>query len=82
MSRTSEQSPKKHTAGFRSVLLTVTASHAAMFFMGGCYERVISARGFGADQYNVSESYQSSSAIDDWVFGKQPRAKKTYLPGE
>lgn len=82
MSRTSEQTPAKRTAAFPNVLLIVTAACAATFFMGGCYERVVSARGFGADQYNVSESYQSTSALDDWVFGKQPRTKKTYLPGE
>lgn len=66
--------------------MTVTAAAAMGVVlaagMTGCYERVVSAHGFGADQYNVSERYQSQSAVDDWLFGKQERTKKTLLPGD
>lgn len=39
----------------------------------GCYRRVVSAKGLGADQYDVSESYQANSKVDDWLFGQQKR---------
>ena len=41
--------------------------------LGGCYTRVVSARGFGADQYEVSEPYQENSKLDNWVFGERPQ---------
>jgi hypothetical protein len=43
--------------------------------MSGCYTRVTRASGFGADQYSVSEPYQRTSALDDWIWGKpqEPR---------
>ncbi|MCC6320901.1 MAG: hypothetical protein IT438_05620 [Phycisphaerales bacterium] len=80
MSRTHRHCPKPArrapvvAAGALAVVLASTLT--------GCYERVVSAHGFGADQYNVSEPYQSQSAVDDWLFGKQERTKKTLLPGE
>lgn len=46
-------------------------------FTSGCYQRVTSATGFGADQYTVSEPYQRNSAVDDWIFGKQERTPST-----
>ena len=45
--------------------------------LGGCYERVTRATGFGADQYTVTEPYQRNSAVDDWIFGKQDSAQKS-----
>jgi hypothetical protein len=45
--------------------------------LGGCYERVVGARGLGADQYKVSEPYQENSKIDDWIFGEQKRDPHT-----
>jgi hypothetical protein len=54
---------------------------AALGALGGCYERVVGAHGFGADQYSVSQPYQESGRIDDWVFGKtSKRTNKTLLP--
>jgi hypothetical protein len=35
----------------------------------GCYERVIGAKGLGAENYNVSEPYQESGKLDEWIFG-------------
>ncbi len=35
----------------------------------GCYHRVIGAKGLGADNYNVSEPYQESGQLDEWIFG-------------
>lgn len=46
---------------------------AAVGTMGGCYQRVTRATGFGADQYQVSEPYQESGRIDDWFWGKPPQ---------
>jgi hypothetical protein len=37
----------------------------------GCYKRTISARGMGADQYDLSEPYQENSKVDDWIFGER-----------
>lgn len=47
----------------------------AAMALAGCYERVVSARGFGADQYQVSEPYQENSKVDDWVFGERPSGR-------
>jgi hypothetical protein len=38
----------------------------------GCYRRVISAKGVGADRQQISEPYQSNSQLDNWIFGKRP----------
>lgn len=46
---------------------------AALSAASGCYSRVVSAKGFGADQYQVSEPYQENSQIDDWMFGDRPQ---------
>lgn len=51
-------------SGLAAVLVSVALA-------GGCYERVVSARGMGADQYRVSEPYQENSKLDDWVFGER-----------
>lgn len=56
-------------------LITVALAAAAAVALGGCYERVISAKGLGADQYQVSEPYQSDSAVDKWLFGPQQKPK-------
>lgn len=52
---------------------------AALAAASGCYERVTSARGFGADSVEVSESYQESSRLDDWIFGKDESKSKSLL---
>lgn len=61
-------------------LLLASLGCVAAAALSGCYERVVSAHGFGADQYNVSRPYQESGAVDDWIFGPQPKANKTLLP--
>jgi hypothetical protein len=62
------------------MILLACAGVGVTAMMSGCYERVVSAHGFGADQYNVSERYQTSNGLDDWLFGKQPKPNKTLLP--
>ncbi len=52
---------------------------ASVLASSGCYERVTSARGFGADSVEVSESYQESSKLDDWIFGKDETKSKSLL---
>lgn len=59
-------------------LLAMLAAGAST--LGGCYERVVGARGLGADQYRVSEPYQENSKLDDWVFGEQKRDTRTPRP--
>jgi hypothetical protein len=46
---------------------------AGLAMAPGCYRRVVSAKGLGADQYEVSEPYQSNSRVDNWLFGEQKR---------
>lgn len=55
-----------------SLLAGAAVAAASAGGLGGCYERVVSARGMGADQYRVSEPYQENSKLDDWVFGERP----------
>lgn len=47
----------------------------ASICLAGCYERVVGARGLGADQYTVSEPYQENSKVDDWLFGSKTPTK-------
>lgn len=54
----------------------------AVLGAAGCYRRVVSASGPGADDYQVSESYQESSKLDQWFWGddgKQPKQNGTRL---
>jgi hypothetical protein len=45
---------------------------------GGCYQRVVAAKGLGADNYTVSEPYQESGQLDEWIFGSPgPTGKPT-----
>lgn len=48
----------------------------ALGTLQGCYERVVSARGLGADNYDISDPYQENSKVDDWLFGERPESKK------
>jgi hypothetical protein len=45
----------------------------------GCYERVTKAKGLGADSVAVSEPYQETSKLDDWLFGKEEKKSKSLL---
>lgn len=49
---------------------------------GGCYERTVSAKGLGADQYQISEPYQSNNKLDDWLFGPQQPKKSKNMMGQ
>lgn len=48
----------------------------------GCYERTISAKGLGADQYQISEPYQTNSKLDDWLYGPQQTKKSKNMMGQ
>lgn len=67
----------------RRFALTAVGGALATCALAGCYERVVSAKGFGADQYNVAEPYQESGKLDEWVFGTPgpgQKAPKSKLP--
>ena len=40
---------------------------------------MVRAKGLGADTVAVSEPYQESSKIDDWMFGKEEHQSKSLL---
>ncbi|MBC7770876.1 MAG: hypothetical protein H7210_00140 [Pyrinomonadaceae bacterium] len=42
---------------------------AAVLSLGGCYQRTVGARGIGAASHEVSEPYQETGQLDDWIFG-------------
>lgn len=68
-----------------SLLLAAAAAAAGLSAgLGGCYQRVVRAKGLGAEQYNVSEPYQESGKLDEWLFGspgpKNARPNNTKLP--
>ena len=49
---------------------------------GGCYERVVGAKGAAADQYDVSEPYQESSGLDNLIWGESsPKEEYRAKPG-
>jgi hypothetical protein len=52
------------------------AALAAVGGLSGCYERVVRAKGLGADNYNVSEPYQESGKVDEWIFGSPGGSNK------
>lgn len=46
---------------------------------GGCYQRVVSARGPGADRYNIEEPYQQDTKLDRWFYGERSGNGRTPL---
>jgi hypothetical protein len=61
----------------RLVLLAATAAAAVTAaFAAGCYERVVSARGLGAERIETQEPYQESGQLDRWIFGEEPGDKQ------
>jgi hypothetical protein len=46
--------------------------------VGGCYERVIRAKGMGADRYSVQEPYSENTLLDNAIMGPptQPGKKR------
>lgn len=72
-----------HPSKFRSSVvlgLALSAGVVACLSAGGCYKRVVAARGLGAGAYDVSEPYQENSKVDDWVFGERPTNDKIVRP--
>jgi hypothetical protein len=53
---------------------------AAVGGLGGCYRRVIGAKGIGADQYEISEPYQKDTRVDRWFYGSESRRGGSKLP--
>ncbi|HVU64142.1 MAG TPA: hypothetical protein VHC70_09205 [Phycisphaerales bacterium] len=60
--------------------LVLGAAVFACLSAGGCYKRVVGARGLGAGAYDVSEPYQENSKVDDWLFGERPTHDKIVRP--
>jgi hypothetical protein len=48
--------------------LLLAGGLASLAGMAGCYERVVSAKGPGAMNYQVQESYQGENKIDNWFW--------------
>lgn len=42
---------------------------AAMLSLGGCYERVVGAKGLGSDRIKTEEPYQQDTELDRWIYG-------------
>jgi hypothetical protein len=40
-----------------------------MLLLGGCYERVIQAKGPGASGVQLQKPYQEDYKVDNWLFG-------------
>jgi hypothetical protein len=67
----------KHHARNAAMTLIALAAFGALATSGGCYERVINARGPGADQVQVAEPYQDAgSGWENWLMGPPPDPTK------
>jgi hypothetical protein len=42
----------------------------AAIALPGCYERVVRARGPGAERVRVQDPYQQNYEVDQWIFGE------------
>ena len=73
--RPSHQSPLRRP----SAVIVAAFIAVSGLAMSGCYQRVVKAKGLGADSVTVSESYQGSSKVDDWLFGKEEPKSKSLL---
>lgn len=77
-----QKARKAPTFALHAVCLAALAT--SVIGLTGCYERVVRAKGLGADRYNVSEPYQESGQVDEWLFGspgpKNSRPNNTKLP--
>lgn len=59
----------------RCVVVTaaVVGGAVVMTSLGGCYQKVVGARGLGADQYTIEQpDYEGNSWIDRNIFGVSP----------
>jgi hypothetical protein len=55
------------------VLAAVSVTSVVMVSMGGCYKKVVGARGLGADQYTIEQpDYEGNSWLDRNIFGTSP----------
>lgn len=62
--------------------LALLAGSVTLLACTGCYERVVGVKGAAADQYDVSEPYQESSAVDNWIWGEEtPKEEYRAKPG-
>ncbi|MGD9690652.1 MAG: hypothetical protein AB7K52_13290 [Phycisphaerales bacterium] len=57
----------------RLAVLVVTASFPVAG--GGCYERVVGARGLGSDRIETQEPYQQDTEFDRWFYGEEKKAR-------
>lgn len=68
----------------RLAIASLAVAVVGVLILGGCYQRVVRAKGFGADQVTVSEPYQESGKLDEWIFGSPNPANRkpnnTLLP--
>lgn len=55
----------------RCALVVVVASG-----LGGCYERVIQAKGPGASGVQIQKPYQEDYKVDNWLFGSSVQPVK------
>ncbi len=62
----------RHTSVFITGLAVVAG-------LSGCYQRTVSARGIGASSYEISEPYQESGQLDEWIFGP-PAGERRVTP--
>lgn len=62
------------------ILIGATVLICASLALPGCYQRVVKAKGLGADSVTVQESYQESSKLDDWLFGPEVRPSSKSTP--
>ena len=71
--------PARLRSSSSPLLMSLAALAVAMVALPGCYERVTRAKGFGADGVAVSEPYQETSKLDNWIFGEEPKRNKSIL---
>ncbi|MBL8757258.1 MAG: hypothetical protein JNK35_02370 [Phycisphaerae bacterium] len=67
------QPPRRRSS--TSLALGLVAA-AALLPAAGCYERVVGARGLGAERIETQEPYQESGQLDRWIFGEEPADKQ------
>lgn len=52
-----------------TTLLTLAALAATAASLTGCYERVVSAKGLGAERIETQQPYQQDTEVDRWWYG-------------
>jgi hypothetical protein len=48
---------------------------AGTFCLTGCYERVVSAKGLGAERIETQERYQQDTKVDRWFYGNEQKPR-------